>query len=102
MFQCKIGSCGEGFDKVFEYTQHIQLHSNSAHFRYACGMPECRRGYAKLPALKAHMYRDHKAVTPCSRGDDEKDFACDLCAVTSSLVIHLRCEALGHLLNFHH
>lgn len=97
MFQCKFSLCGKEFDKVCEYTQHIKLHSNTANYRFACGVPECSRQYAKLPALKAHMYRDHKAVTPSSSSGDNlvcTPLACDICAVqcesSSSLVIHLR------------
>ncbi len=59
-------------------------------------MPECPRTYFKLTALKAHMYRDHKADGPLRNSQQplcDTPVQCDFCSVrceSSFLVCHLR------------
>lgn len=97
MFLCKFSMCGSVFDTVLKFNQHIELHNNSANYVYQCGVPECPRTYFKLTALKAHMYRDHKADGPLRNSQpplcDTTPIQCEFCAVrceSSSLVCHLR------------
>lgn len=95
--------CGNVFDTVSEFNQHIKLHSNSANYVYQCGVPECQRTYLKFTALKAHMYRDHKTNGTLRSSQPllgDTLIKCDFCAVsceTSSLVCHMRSHLQGGL-----
>lgn len=96
MFYCKFSTCGSVFDTVLKFIQHIKLHNSSANHVYQCGVPEYQRTYFKITALKAHMYRDHKADWPLWNSQlpfCDSPIQCDFCAVrceSSSLACHLR------------
>lgn len=81
MFHCKFSTCGSVFDTMLKFVQHIKLHNNSTN---QCGVPEYPRTYFKLTALKAHMYRDHKADWPLRNSQlplCDTPIQCDFCAV---------------------
>ena len=95
MFLCKLSMCGKEFNRVCEFTQHIKLHSNSANYRYQCGVPDAPDGMLKITVLKAHMYRDHKADVPLRNSQRpctpiQCDFGAVRCETSSLLVCHLR------------
>ena len=60
MFHCKFNMCEHVSETVVQFIQHTKLHSNTPHYHYQCGVPDCTRLYRKAAVLKTHMYRDHR------------------------------------------
>ena len=90
--------CEHVSETVVQFIQHTKLHSNTPHYHYQCGVPDCTRLYRRAAVLKTHMYRDHRGpgstLQHCKTFDTPLKCAALTCAfqcdALTSLVKHLK------------